>query len=562
MIRWCLLTLFPRLNDWVHHSVTQEISWSSAFCHHVIQFVALETVAVMCGSAGERGGGMCLVSFWKGFLGQIETLLNQQLPDVCKIVHQRLGIPLPTDGLDCYCMTTLRAKGLLTISAALAAGGADGLVEILRLPHRQKLDWGWLGSPTERHLQLIATSRASRRLHVLVEDLRPEIILPSGHVPTLREGMALGLKTRAEHVIASSCSEDQIAKWQEQCLGQMAWVRLLDFCEKEWNRLRVPHIQRCAVAQNMPSPILSSPVFWQHLKGIPKDGVSAEQVNAMFIDVVGQCSKLSMPIEQERLPGSAAPSEAVTLQTTLMKDWSYIRNELANNSDCAKNAAVPVFSIDVIQMFAESSNDDQLVDENLEDNATYELEQKWRRVAVDAVTVHLKKDNEINIMLPVAAELLLPGWKWQMTRPPTGHPLDPTWLVRHVSESVFKFFQSSSRGQFLPGEGHVVKHGVCRHKRQLVDLGQDTVVMKQARSDRAASSIEAHETYSEKDEFVLTEWSHAYVAMGLLFQHHLQTSLLARTCNLEVAACFLRSISSTIGCGVRMSALGATMRKD
>ena len=46
--------------------------------------------------------------------------------------------------------------------------------------------------------------------------------------------------------------------------------------------------------------------------------------------------------------------------------------------------------------------------------------------------------------------------------------------------------------------------------------------------------------------------------MGLLFQHHLQTSLLARTYNLEVAACFLRSISSTIGCGVRISALGAT----
>ena len=50
--------------------------------------------------------------------------------------------------------------------------------------------------------------------------------------------------------------------------------------------------------------------------------------------------------------------------------------------------------------------------------------------------------------------------------------------------------------------------------------------------------------------------------MGLMFQHHLQTALLARTYNLEVAACFVRSISNVLGCGVRMSALGATMDEE
>ena len=110
--------------------------------------------------------------------------------------------------------------------------------------------------------------------------------------------------------------------------------------------------------------------------------------------------------------------------------------------------------------------------------------------------------------------------------------------------------------------GHVLKHGICRHKKQLADLGQDTVVMKQARSDRAAFTIEVHETNNEKDEAVITEWSHSYVAMGLMFQHPLQTALLARTCNLQVAACFVRSISNTLGCGVRMSALGATTDEE
>ena len=124
------------------------------------------------------------------------------------------------------------------------------------------------------------------------------------------------------------------------------------------------------------------------------------------------------------------------------------------------------------------------------------------------------------------------------------------------------FFQSSSRGRELADSGHEVKHGVCRHKKQLIDLGQDTVVMKQARSDRAAFTIEVHETNNVEDEPVIREWSHSYVAMGLMFQHKLQTALLARTYNLEVAACFVRSISNALGCGVRMSALGATTGEE
>ena len=124
------------------------------------------------------------------------------------------------------------------------------------------------------------------------------------------------------------------------------------------------------------------------------------------------------------------------------------------------------------------------------------------------------------------------------------------------------FFQASERGQRLIHLGHVLKHGICRHKKQLVDLGQDTVVMKQARSDRAAFTIEVHETNNEKDEAVITEWSHSYNAMGLMFQHPMQTALLARTYNLQVAACFVRSISNTLGCGVRMSALGTSTDEE
>ena len=56
-------------------------------------------------------------------------------------------------------------------------------------------------------------------------------------------------------------------------------------------------------------------------------------------------------------------------------------------------------------------------------------------------------------------------------------------------------------------------------------------------------------------EPVETEWSHSYTAMGLDLQHPLQTALLARTYNLSVAACVLRAIADSLGCGPRLSAM-------
>ena len=54
-----------------------------------------------------------------------------------------------------------------------------------------------------------------------------------------------------------------------------------------------------------------------------------------------------------------------------------------------------------------------------------------------------------------------------------------------------------------------------------------------------------------------TEWTHAYTAMGLTLQHALQGTNLARTYNMDVAACFVRAIGDILGCGVRANAIGA-----
>jgi hypothetical protein len=208
-----LMTSFSRLDDWQHDSRTKEILWSPIFCSHVALLVALEVVSITCGDDKDCDRGVCLVSFWKGFLGQIEKFLNKHLLTLCVLVHRRLELPIHNNPNTEYSATELRANGKLMTSAVVGVGGSDCCVEILCLPHRQEGDWGWIGSPNERHLQLIATTRASRRLHVLIEDLSSEIILPSAGL-VAQEGVDFGLKRRKQHHFSESYTEAQITNWQ------------------------------------------------------------------------------------------------------------------------------------------------------------------------------------------------------------------------------------------------------------------------------------------------------------------------------------------------------------
>ena len=97
-----------------------------------------------------------------------------------------------------------------------------------------------MGHASQRHLQFIAASRASRRLHVLAEDLRREIVLPDGDNELVREGKSLGLMTRDEHGIPAHVDQEDLRSWQQKAVAQLPLVRLLHFAEGEWPRLGVP----------------------------------------------------------------------------------------------------------------------------------------------------------------------------------------------------------------------------------------------------------------------------------------------------------------------------------
>ena len=179
----CLLTLLSRLDDWTHDEHSCEALWSPTFAAHVGMLVATELVCVLNDPVHTDQRGVLVISFWKGFLHQLEQFLSLELEGLCARVHEHFRIPRDGAGTPIYSYAALRSQGVLSISTTLAAGGADAWVGILCLPHRRSYDWGWQGDPTQRHLQLIACSRASSRLHAIAEDLRSEIVLPDGDSP-------------------------------------------------------------------------------------------------------------------------------------------------------------------------------------------------------------------------------------------------------------------------------------------------------------------------------------------------------------------------------------------
>ena len=65
------------------------------------------------------------------------------------------------------------------------------------------------------------------------------------------------------------------------------------------------------------------------------------------------------------------------------------------------------------------------------------LEEMWSRVLISALTVQVRVENNVLITVPVAAELLLPAWDWEISKPHIGHKKDPQWLAGLLSRTAF-----------------------------------------------------------------------------------------------------------------------------
>ena len=93
-----------------------------------------------------------------------------------------------------------------------------------------------------------------------------------------------------------------------------------------------------------------------------------------------------------------------------------------------------------------------------------------------------------------------------------------------------------------------MRHIVGRHKKELLQLGDDVALLKQANSDIPFFALKLiTPPQVEGDATIEKELWHLYPAMGLPGQHEWQQSLLARCKDFHAAACILQAIAEVLG---------------
>ena len=114
----------------------------------------------------------------------------------------------------------------------------------------------------------------------------------------------------------------------------------------------------------------------------------------------------------------------------------------------------------------------------------------------------------------------------------------------------------------MAAAGTTFKDEIGRHKKQLLQLGDETVLLQQANSDRPFFALLSIPAAAEGVEPVESEVWHFYCAMGLENQHEWQQSLLARCYDFHGAVCILKAVHDLLGYQLRSSLLACTAGKN
>ena len=159
---------------------------------YVLWLVAFEVVMLVMHPGPSSTRSVGIFGFLLLPLGVLEQLLWYNLRVACVAVHRAFGVAEPADGFDVYEYSALSEAGYLRIFGPRAAGGITVTVSILLACRRHGGEDCWMGLMLEPNLVYIMLTRATDRVHVVVEDLSAGVRLPSGGV-FREQGLQLGL---------------------------------------------------------------------------------------------------------------------------------------------------------------------------------------------------------------------------------------------------------------------------------------------------------------------------------------------------------------------------------
>ena len=165
---------------WVYCKQSREVLRSRPIFAQCLAIVASE---MLLARARDKSSGSCqLLIMWclKAPLNQLLLFLETNIVCTCKELHRLWDIPEPPEGYAVtYNLSTWQSTYRFQAKAGQNAHGSHSEIALWFLCRRQEEDWGWCGEQAQDPHVFEQYSRATRRQHVFIEDLRSEIELPS-----------------------------------------------------------------------------------------------------------------------------------------------------------------------------------------------------------------------------------------------------------------------------------------------------------------------------------------------------------------------------------------------
>ena len=127
-------------------------------------------------------------------------------------------------------------------------------------------------------------------------------------------------------------------------------MKLLDFGVREWHQLSVPadcQVALCTGEIDMPSPIHTTPMYWQALGWSPNSDPLCGELGQLVRAAATTCGEAVLELgrwgfatQQVAGPSGATDHEAgETTAAEAFGTWQYLAKQLADNPDCDSQAS-------------------------------------------------------------------------------------------------------------------------------------------------------------------------------------------------------------------------------
>ena len=479
-----------------------EVTRSKTLFVHAAVAIALEVLVTQT----PGNSTILCISFYTRLLDEFRSWLRDALKPILHWVSGVLRVAIVT-GLDTTC-ETLERSGRLAFLNTQKAGGVTVSATILLAPRRQTTDQCWAGTALlHRGYRYVGLTRATERLYVFAEDLRPGLRVPMQQ--TDRRVGEIIKKHKLEGVerrVLDGPGPRGVREFEQQA----EWASLLRWLQ-ERQRAWVGNTH-CITDASGPAPI-----FEAILRNVfPTVRADNRHWVSTFHWASGEYDTFA-----SKRPRTTPPA------TSMVKAACFdrLRELVAGATTVA--APRPGRLPDLNLRYGRNPDHGAVPD--------LTITTLWQPAAVDAITVHVVSAKKVNIAIPL---------NWHLCRrlnPTTGMFADDcNFLAGVLARAAVRTFNTTNAAGLTQ-----LTFEIRRHKRQQF-LAEDTeFVVAQCHSDRPAFVGYVRGDEQQKHALYL------YNAMGLPRQHEHQQVLLGRCADFAAAAALLRAATSSLGLSYR-----------